>query len=269
MAASWATTEILPVPAGLTVVDPGGGDALRVVWLSEGERSLFSVPVGSGLEPLLLAEREGTRGALAQQGGRLHWTTSLGFVMTLPSVAPGGGAPEAFKPEAQDPAAIVAVEDAVLWLDRANRRVWARVGAGTPTPIAFTDGAAVNLAADATHVYWTVPGTLGSADGKVMRARWRGGGDSATQQIAGGEDYPYALAVEGADVYWTTWGKGTIRRVPAAGGEVQTLAQGEPQPNAISVDASHVYWLSAGTRGASFADGALRRVARSGQRVSP
>ncbi|WP_231511907.1 hypothetical protein [Chondromyces apiculatus] len=257
-------------PAGLTVIDPGGGDALRVAWLSEGERSIFSVPVGSGLDPLLLprllAEREGTRGALAQQGGRIHWTTSLGFVMALPV---GGGAPEAFNLDAQDPTAIVAVADAVLWLDRTNRRIWARAGSNAPAPVVFTEGNAGILAADATHVYWTVPGTLGSTDGKVMRARWQGGNDGTTQEIAGGEDYPYAIAVGGAEVYWTTWGQGRIRSTLTGGGTPKTLATGEPHPMAISVDASHVYWLSAGTSGAAFADGALRRVSRGAQSVSP
>ncbi|AKT38818.1 hypothetical protein [Chondromyces crocatus] len=253
-------------PSGVAVFEPGGGEATRVAWLNEANDAILSKPVLGGGSPTRLAGREGTRGDLflltktdTSTVDRLYWTTSLGFVMTVPAK---GGQVEVLASGEQDPSSISAVDDGVLWLARGEQAIRGFMNGGT-FHVVDVEGVPNRLAVDATHAYWTVGGVPGQANGKVMRVRWQGEPlIPMPEVIAEGQDYPYAIAVDGADVYWTTWGDGALRRAALDGSEIQTLVRGEPHPTALAVDPSHVYWLSAGTSRAGFADGAVRRVSR-------
>jgi len=63
--------------------------------------------------------------------------------------------------------------------------------------------------------------------------------------LASGQDHPWAIALDDANVYWTTTGTtGGIFTVPKAGGEAIMLASGRGKPLWIAVDATNVYWTS-------------------------
>jgi hypothetical protein len=74
-------------------------------------------------------------------------------------------------------------------------------------------------------------------------------GDGTGNALASGISDPEGIAVDGANVYFTTYGTGngdgTVASVGIDGGEVITLATGQNGPNEIAVDDTSVYWITA------------------------
>jgi hypothetical protein len=76
-----------------------------------------------------------------------------------------------------------------------------------------------------------------------------GGGDASPVPIvlAQGQTTPYGIAIDHANVYWTTLQQpplGTVCKVPIGGGAAVTLAGGLGFPYGIAVDATNVYWTA-------------------------
>jgi len=117
----------------------------------------------------------------------------------------------------------------------------------------------IALAVDSTHVYWVEPGaTATTATGKATMT-----GSVASVPIAGGavvtlasgQAAPFALAVDGTNVYWTNQAaageflgtaSGTVMQVPRRGGARVTLAATQAQPQNITVLGATVYWTNRG-----------------------
>jgi hypothetical protein len=100
------------------------------------------------------------------------------------------------------------------------------------------DTSAVNLAADATYVYFTR-----NKEGTVSRVPRKGG---AVVVLASSQDNPRSLAVDANNVYWAneppTYGSGSVMKRALSGGNPTPLATDEPSPAFIAVDANKVYW---------------------------
>jgi len=62
------------------------------------------------------------------------------------------------------------------------------------------------------------------------------------QELASDQNKPADLATDGAYLYWTNSGDGTIRRVPMPGGTPETIASDQGAPNCVAVDETYVYW---------------------------
>jgi hypothetical protein len=59
--------------------------------------------------------------------------------------------------------------------------------------------------------------------------------------LASGEDWPTYIAVDAMGVYWTT--QQEVRRLPLAGGAVETLASNETNAtHPIALSVTDVYW---------------------------
>jgi hypothetical protein len=68
--------------------------------------------------------------------------------------------------------------------------------------------------------------------------------------LATGQNRPFAMAVDGDNVYWTNSaedgdaGSGSVMSVPKAGGATTVLASGETKPHEIAVGGGNVYWTT-------------------------
>lgn len=69
-------------------------------------------------------------------------------------------------------------------------------------------------------------------------------------EVASGQAAPFAIAVDGTNVYWANYGTsannyadGAIMQMPLAGGNPVQLASTFERPTSIALDASYVYWI--------------------------
>jgi hypothetical protein len=65
--------------------------------------------------------------------------------------------------------------------------------------------------------------------------------------LASGLSFPSGNCCGWDSVYWTSYGDGTVRKVPIAGGPVSVLAFGQNTPSGVTVDATSIYWLNSTT----------------------
>jgi hypothetical protein len=221
--------------------------------LNRSGSTLNKVPLGGGV-----TESLGTVplqvSALVAQGADLYATTlwrstfdpsdqvPLGAVMRVPV---RGGMPTTL---------VAGLEDAVDIAADATRIYWAHgFGAGCTwgcvMAIPLLGGAPTTIVSNATttqqniraftidaaDVYWTNEGIVST----VMRQALSGG---TPITVASDQYEPYAIAVDAAYVYWTTY-SGTVMRASRGGGAAIQIAQEKCTPCAIAVNDSSIYWI--------------------------
>jgi hypothetical protein len=116
-----------------------------------------------------------------------------------------------------------------------------RLDASTPgaaQPVATNEWNPWDVAADASHAYWT-----GYTGGEIRRKPHTTG---AAQTIASGQPSPVGLALSSTHVYWASETANEIRRTPLAGGTIETIATGQSTPTMLATDSTHVYWTNYG-----------------------
>ena len=102
-----------------------------------------------------------------------------------------------------------------------------------------TGAGAYEMALDATNLYW-----IDTAANTVVKLALSGG---SPVNLATGQNVPDGIALDAANVYWTTSGGGSAGTVMkcAIGGcanSPQVLASARSDPTGIAVDANNVYW---------------------------
>lgn len=117
-------------------------------------------------------------------------------------------------------------------------------GNGGPKVLVSQAGQVRQLVADATTLYWIDEAGLGS----IMSCAKSGCNDNPTI-LASSQGGPWAIAVDGANVYWSNSTAGAISKCPVAGcnGKPTIVAAGVAQPRGIALDAQWVYFAEYGS----------------------
>lgn len=107
------------------------------------------------------------------------------------------------------PEGIIAAGDRLLWTDADAGKIISLVPGSAPTVVAENQDVPWDLAADATHLYWTNRGSL-SSNGSIRRAPLAGG---AVETVLSGLGYPLGLALDAHFIYWANAGTGHVLRL--------------------------------------------------------
>lgn len=279
--------EELDIPTSLAV------DADGVYWTSVGLDAMGSVHAWSKAashETAVLASAQPAPYALAASSGALFWANGADGRGAIMSVSTRGGAPSMLT-AADAPEALVPAGDLIYFLEEHGGGTISTVPrAGGARSLVATVGAATGLASDGRDLFYMVgqviripvgggsparlsescfyPVTLAIDDTQVfygcqdgtLRAAPKVGGATRTlfhRDVGGGSIS--GIALDAANVYFTSTSDGTINRVSKQGGAITVLASGETGAGPIAVDDVAVYY---GTRGAAGAKSAVKRVAK-------
>lgn len=90
------------------------------------------------------------------------------------------------------------------------------------------------LSQDSKYLYWTTKTTL---------SRVSKNGGTLTVLVAD-EDYPHAIAVDGAAIYWASTKFKSIRKLVNGESKPKTLAANQADPDLIELDGGSVYWTN-------------------------
>jgi hypothetical protein len=148
---------------------------------------------------------------------------------------------------------------------------------GAPVVLASSLLAPIDVAADATFVYWADGGTpeASYSDGSLKKVP-HGGGAAVTITR---EREPTSVAVDGTWVVWSRNGgpdgAGAVMRASLEGGDPELVARSGRQVKDVVLVGADVYWLSADDMGggggtifkAPIAGGAVTQVARAANRM--
>jgi hypothetical protein len=182
--------------------------------------------------PVAVADSLDAPVGLAQRHTELIWGASNGRVEKIGKDGSGRSA------LADAPGHVVdlAVADFDLyWLDGEGGRIWtAPIDAGEPRLLSITATPPLALAVDATTLYWL-------EQGRIMAMSRYGTTPTSLALL------PYDaadLAIDEANLYWSSPGSGTIDTMPIYGGMPMPVATGQTEPGSLAVDEQQLYWAT-------------------------
>lgn len=88
-----------------------------------------------------------------------------------------------------------------------------------------------------------------------------------TQQTSGATEHPGPIALDATHVYWADQSQGKLRRQSKRGGEPEDLASGIDEPTGIAIDAANVYVTTDGRGGSSRTASLFRIPKKGGELV--
>jgi hypothetical protein len=196
----------------------------------------------------------GSGGALsvATDNANVYWIVSAGGA--IQSAALGGGAPSTILPSSSGVALTIGGTYA-YWFDYgASPGIMRVLLTGGTTGETFAPQQAVSGGSNSMRVamgnlYWASPSA-------VMKVSLSGG---APTPLASGLGNVTSIALDGTDIYWTDFARGTVMRAPLGGGPSETLASGQNHPKTIVVDGANAYWTN---QGVSNSDGAVMELTK-------
>lgn len=115
------------------------------------------------------------------------------------------------------------------------------IAGGPSVDLAVADSTLMQLASDATHVYWT------ELDGNVRGVAKAGGARFDAGYVFGN---PSDIAVDSTHIYWVFPEFGQVAMAPKPSGAATHISD-QSSPRAVTADGKYVYWVNAGGPGAA------------------
>jgi len=250
------TTALLPATIGCPQAAPG-----RIVvtdryayWSVDGPGAIvLRAPLTTGVGEPLVYDEGGALGLAVDDTFVYYTQPTLGRVMRLPLA---GGAPTPLVTKLDAPKFLASDGASLYWTG-------GRLNNGSVLKLALADGARPEtlldgqsgpfaIALDGAYVYWTDIG-----DGSIVRALAHPPGDAdggvrTASRLASGLKGPTDLVLAGGYAYAPDQ-LGFVRRVPLAGGALETVADAHGRPYGLATDGATLYWSTSGAAGAIFA----------------
>jgi hypothetical protein len=215
-------------------------DDTYVYWTTNGASgAILRAPVGGGGAEVLASGSTDYPAGIAVDANNVYWSNEVagGAIQSIPI---GGGTPKTIAANLDTPLALAVVGSTLYFtLDpfegtTAGAVMQVPVTGGAPTTIASSQNQPSSIAVGGGQVFWADQVDLMASSLAPANAR----------SFAPSE-YPYAVAADATNVYWTTGlNGGAVVQEPLGGGTSITLASGQYYPNAVAVDAANVYWTT-------------------------
>jgi hypothetical protein len=242
-----------PWPLNLAVDDK------TVFWTDHDTASVTSMRIGGSttLSPTVLAsDGIGSQAwGIAVDATNLYWTAyfAAGQNGTINAIPKAGGTRTRLVSDMSNPSGLAADATSLYWVNQGPGRTMLMKmpkAGGTPTMLALTDGSPTGeLILDENSVYFTTTGLGLSTAAGILKVAKTGG--DPVGLFPGPAAHVAGLATDGVDVYWADNDesnyKGSIMKVPAAGGTPTVLVTDQDRPVSIAVDAANVYWTNYAT----------------------
>jgi hypothetical protein len=212
----WTTTFTAPVPAKVMRAPLDGGQREELA-------------TGPNCHSIVLDDTN------------VYWTDftrGSGFLMKMPL---NGGTPVPIVTNQDGPHGLAIDKTHIYWTNYDGGQVKrASLSDGTITSIADGQAHPDTLALDDTFVYWT-----NSVDnsGTIMKAPLDG--SSPPVAIVTDQNWPYAVAVDKTNIYWTVTHGGLVMKMPLdRSAPAVALASQQSTPWNLVVDDTDVYWMN-------------------------
>jgi len=225
---------------------------------------IIKEPLAGG-NPVVLARTAHPVTSLAVDSVNLYFSEAISggpglneSSSTLNKVPLGGGVTESLGTVPLQVSALVAngadLYSTTLWRSTFDPSDQVPLGAvtrvpvqgGMPTTLVAGLEDAVDIAVDATMLYWAHGFGAGCTWGCVMAMPLPGGAPTTiVSNATTTQQNIRAFTIDAADVYWTNEGiVSTVMRQALSGGIPIAIASDQHEPYAIAVDANYVYWTT-------------------------
>ncbi|HMR06176.1 MAG TPA: hypothetical protein PKA88_10365, partial [Polyangiaceae bacterium] len=247
-------------------------DASHLYWTRRGDGAVRRVAIDGGA-PEIIASGQNQPHAIAVVGPTVFWTNIGKWPNNTPAAdgslqqwVVGASTPTQLSSGLRGPLAF-AVDDTHVYVALIYGAIY-RVARADGKVAVFAKGqdSPRGIALDATHVYWTNLGRVGSggalavASGSVNRKKKTGGAPSV---LADSQQTSADITVDGQHVYWLA--SGIVRRVAKTGGVVADLAaSGIDSRESLRLVGDHLVYSHRGRVRAMPEPSAVLRVPKSG-----
>lgn len=238
----------LPVAGGMPTTlasgQVGSGalaiDSKRVYWTNTSSGTVLSVEKTGGA-PVVLADALQTPRAIAVSGDEVFWAGANDSTILKTQTVPGTAPSLVTQESLHDVRAIAVDANNLYWVETIPGLVMARQRSAdvalSSTVLSTQQDGPIDIAVDATHVYWANAFNGGAISSMPKN------GSGAARVLGARNGEPNGLAIDGENAYWIGTSRGFVGRVPLMAGTATILAT-VSNPFAIAVSQSSVLFAT-------------------------